>query len=63
VLYLRSRLNDVLAQRTGQSIAQIEKDTDRDNFMSADAAKTYGIVDDVLSTRVALSADAVRSAT
>jgi ATP-dependent Clp protease, protease subunit len=58
VLYLRERLNAVLAERTGQSVAQIEKDTDRDNFMSAAAAKTYGLIDDVLETR-----DAVRHAT
>jgi ATP-dependent Clp protease protease subunit len=62
VLYLRERLNAVLAERTGQSIAQIEKDTDRDNFMSADAAKSYGLVDDVLATRVPASIDAVHSA-
>ncbi|SEJ26928.1 ATP-dependent Clp endopeptidase proteolytic subunit ClpP [Paraburkholderia diazotrophica] len=58
VLYLRERLNAVLAQRTGQSVAQIEKDTDRDNFMSADAAKAYGLIDDVLATREAGVIDA-----
>ena len=63
VLYLRERLNKVLAERTGQSIAQIEKDTDRDNFMSADAAKTYGLVDDVLTTRVPAVAEAAHAAT
>jgi ATP-dependent Clp protease protease subunit len=62
VLYLRERLNSVLAERTGQSIAQIEKDTDRDNFMSADAARTYGLVDDVLTTRVPAVAEAAHSA-
>jgi ATP-dependent Clp protease, protease subunit len=62
VLYLRERLNSVLAQRTGQSIAQIEKDTDRDTFMSADAAKAYGLVDDVLTTRAPASVDMLRSA-
>ncbi|MBP0591317.1 ATP-dependent Clp endopeptidase proteolytic subunit ClpP [Paraburkholderia sp. LEh10] len=61
VLYLRERLNAELAQRTGQSIAQIGKDTDRDNFMSADAAKAYGLIDDVLATRVP-SSDALHSA-
>ncbi|GLU35504.1 ATP-dependent Clp endopeptidase proteolytic subunit ClpP [Trinickia caryophylli] len=54
VLYLRERLNQVLAERTGQSIEQIEKDTDRDNFMSAAAAKEYGLIDDVLSERASL---------
>ncbi|CAB3746695.1 ATP-dependent Clp endopeptidase proteolytic subunit ClpP [Paraburkholderia humisilvae] len=58
VLYLRERLNAVLAERTGQSVAQIEKDTDRDTFMSADAAKGYGLIDDVLQTRTALAHEA-----
>ncbi len=53
VLYLRERLNVALAERTGQTVAQIEKDTDRDNFMSAEGAKTYGLIDDVLTTRAA----------
>jgi ATP-dependent Clp protease protease subunit len=51
VLYMRTRLNALLAQCTGQSVAQIEKDTDRDNFMSAAAAKNYGLIDDVLEAR------------
>ncbi|MBN3791113.1 ATP-dependent Clp endopeptidase proteolytic subunit ClpP [Burkholderia sp. Ac-20353] len=52
VLYQRERLNAILADCTGQSVAQIESDTDRDNFMSADDAKRYGLVDDVLTERV-----------
>jgi ATP-dependent Clp protease, protease subunit len=63
VLYLRERLNAVLAERTGQSVGQIEKDTDRDNFMSADGAKRYGLIDDVLTTRTALSIEARRNDT
>lgn len=55
VLYLRQRLNAALAERTGQTVEQIEKDTDRDNFMSAEAAKVYGLIDDVLTTRNALA--------
>ena len=55
VLFQRERLNQVLAERTGQSIEQIAKDTDRDNFMSAAAAKEYGLIDDVLTDRVALA--------
>ncbi|TDN68637.1 ATP-dependent Clp endopeptidase proteolytic subunit ClpP [Paraburkholderia sp. BL10I2N1] len=55
VLYLRQRLNVALAERTGQTVEQIEKDTDRDNFMSAEAAKAYGLIDDVLTTRNALA--------
>jgi ATP-dependent Clp protease protease subunit len=54
VLFLRERLNQVLAERTGQSIEQIAKDTDRDNFMSADAAKAYGLIDEVLAERSVL---------
>jgi ATP-dependent Clp protease, protease subunit len=51
VLYLRQRLNAITAERTGRSIEQISKDTDRDNFMSATDAKEYGLIDDVLETR------------
>ncbi|WP_269814064.1 ATP-dependent Clp endopeptidase proteolytic subunit ClpP [Paraburkholderia kururiensis] len=54
VLYLRDQLDGVLAARTGQTLEQIRKDTDRDNFMSASAAKTYGLIDDVLSSRDAI---------
>src|SRR5437867_4264528 len=52
ILYLRERLNRILADRTGQSVEQIAKDTDRDNFMSAEQAKDYGLVDSVLTSRV-----------
>jgi ATP-dependent Clp protease protease subunit len=55
VLYLRERLNAITAERTGRSIEEIARDTDRDNFMSAQAAKTYGLVDEVLETRSALN--------
>jgi ATP-dependent Clp protease protease subunit len=55
VLYLRERLNTIMAERTGRSIEEIARDTDRDNFMSAHAARTYGLVDEVLETRAALS--------
>ncbi len=51
ILYLRERLNNILAEKTGQSVEQIAKDTERDNFMSADEAVTYGIIDKVLVTR------------
>ena len=51
ILYLRERLNMILADKTGQSIEQIEKDTDRDNFMSADQAVEYGMIDKVLTHR------------
>jgi ATP-dependent Clp protease, protease subunit len=51
ILYLRHRLNSILAERTGQSIDQIAKDTDRDRFMSGDEAAEYGLIDKVLTTR------------
>ena len=47
ILKTRDNLNRILAEATGQSLAQIEKDTDRDFFMSSDEAKKYGIVDDI----------------
>ena len=51
ILYLRERLNMILAEKTGQSIDQIAKDTDRDNFMSAEQAVEYGMIDKVLTHR------------
>ncbi|MBU6505188.1 MAG: ATP-dependent Clp endopeptidase proteolytic subunit ClpP [Betaproteobacteria bacterium] len=51
ILYLRRRLNEMMSLHTGQSIEVIEKDTDRDNFMSAEEAKQYGLIDRVLTTR------------
>ncbi len=51
ILYLRRQLNEMMSRHTGQSIEVIEKDTDRDNFMSAEEARQYGIIDQVLTTR------------
>ncbi|GJM04601.1 MAG: ATP-dependent Clp protease proteolytic subunit [marine bacterium B5-7] len=51
ILYVRERLNNILSNHTGQSIETIQKDTERDNFMSAEAAKDYGLIDDVLHDR------------
>jgi ATP-dependent Clp protease protease subunit len=51
ILYLREQLNAILANRTGQTIETIAKDTDRDNFMSAEQAKDYGLIDKVISSR------------
>lgn len=48
ILKTKANLNKILAKHTGKSIAQIEKDTDRDNFMSAEEAKKYGLVDKVI---------------
>lgn len=55
ILYLKDQLNSMLAAHTGKSMAEIEADTDRDNFMSAQAAKEYGIVDAVLDNRQAIA--------
>lgn len=54
ILKLRERLNNVLAEHTGQPIETIEKDTERDNFMSATEAKSYGLIDEVFTNRVML---------
>jgi len=55
ILYLKQRLNEMLARHTGQPIERIERDTDRDNFLSAQAAVEYGIVDKMLSARAETS--------
>jgi ATP-dependent Clp protease protease subunit len=54
ILYVRERLNEILSNHTGQSIETIQKDTERDNFMSAEAAKDYGLIDEVLHNRSVL---------
>ena len=51
VLYQRQRINTILAERTGQTLAQIEQDSDRDHYMSAAQGAQYGLIDRVLSTR------------
>lgn len=51
ILFLRERLNLLLAENTGQAIEKIARDTDRDNFLSADDAVSYGLVDKVLMRR------------
>ncbi|MBX3616491.1 ATP-dependent Clp endopeptidase proteolytic subunit ClpP [Nitrosomonas sp.] len=51
ILYLKGRLNEILAKHTGRPVSDIEKDTDRDNFMSAIESVNYGLVDAVLSHR------------
>jgi ATP-dependent Clp protease protease subunit len=53
ILRLRSRLNEILALHTGKPMDEIEKDTDRDFFMSADEAMQYGLVDEVIKSRKA----------
>jgi ATP-dependent Clp protease protease subunit len=51
ILYLRSKMNELMAKHTGRPVEQIERDMDRDRFMSADEAKAYGIIDNVISYR------------
>ncbi|HYH43123.1 MAG TPA: ATP-dependent Clp endopeptidase proteolytic subunit ClpP [Burkholderiales bacterium] len=51
ILFLKARLNEILAKHTGQKLETIEKDTDRDNFLSAVQGVNYGIVDKVLTSR------------
>lgn len=51
ILYLRQRLNDALARNTGQPVEKIERDVERDYFMSAEDAKAYGLIDSVFERR------------
>ena len=51
ILRMREKLNEILSKHTGQSVKKIEKDTDRDNFMTAEQAKDYGLLDDVIVAR------------
>jgi len=54
ILKTRDLLNNLLANHTGQSLERIEKDTDRDNFMNAEEAKNYGLIDQILTKRTDL---------
>ena len=58
ILYLRERLNEIFVKHTGQTLEQIQKDTDRDRFMSGEEAMKYGLIDKVLDKRTALPAGA-----
>ena len=55
ILDTRQRLNSILAERTGQPIEVIERDTDRDNYMTAEQAKEYGLIDEVMENSSALN--------
>lgn len=57
IMLLRDRLNDILATHTGRNLADIERDTERDNFMSAAEAVEYGLVDQVLTKRQGKAAE------
>jgi ATP-dependent Clp protease protease subunit len=60
ILYTRDRLNSILAKHTGQPVEKIKHDTDRDNFMRAEDAATYGLIDKVLSSRAQIDAGAAK---
>ena len=51
IIKIRAKLNKLLAEQTGKDLATIERDTERDNFMSADEAKEYGLVDKVITKK------------
>lgn len=51
IIKMREKLNTIMSERTGQALEVIEKDTERDNFFSADEAKEYGLIDGVISSR------------
>ncbi|MEO8316531.1 MAG: ATP-dependent Clp endopeptidase proteolytic subunit ClpP [Pseudomonadota bacterium] len=60
ILYTRDRLNQILALHTGQSVDKIKHDTDRDNFMRAEDAAGYGLIDQVLSSRSQIGTPAAK---
>ncbi|MBP8691061.1 MAG: ATP-dependent Clp endopeptidase proteolytic subunit ClpP [Sedimentibacter sp.] len=51
IIKLRDKLNRIISEKTGQPIAKVEQDTDRDNFMTAEEAKAYGIIDGIIAKR------------
>jgi len=53
ILFIRERLNTLMAKHSGRTLEEIERDTNRDNFMSAEAAKEYGLIDEVINQRPA----------
>ncbi|MBA5776491.1 ATP-dependent Clp endopeptidase proteolytic subunit ClpP [Stappia sp. F7233] len=58
ILKLKRRLNDIYVKHTGQSLDSVEEALERDNFMTADTAKTFGIIDEVITDRTSLAAKA-----
>lgn len=57
ILRLKKRLNEILGKHSGRTIEEIEKDTDRDNFLGAEQAKEYGLVDEVVTSRKEIKSD------
>ncbi|HEY9448317.1 MAG TPA: ATP-dependent Clp endopeptidase proteolytic subunit ClpP [Gemmatimonadaceae bacterium] len=56
ILYLRAKMNELMAKHTGRPVEQIERDTDRDRFMGAEEAKEYGLIDSVIVQQRAIEA-------
>jgi ATP-dependent Clp protease, protease subunit len=56
ILSLRAKLNEIMAKHCGQPVERIERDTDRDNFLSAEESAEYGLIDKVLTSREAIAA-------
>jgi len=56
ILYLRQKMNELFGKHTGRPVEQIERDIDRDRFMSAEEAQSYGIIDNVISQRQGIAA-------
>ena len=54
ILYLRAKMNELMAKHTGRPVEQIERDTDRDRFMSVEEAKEYGLIDSVIAQQRAI---------
>ncbi|MFT9488516.1 MAG: ATP-dependent Clp endopeptidase proteolytic subunit ClpP [Tepidibacillus sp.] len=50
IIEMKKKLNEILAERTGQPLKKVERDTDRDNFLTAEQAKEYGLIDDIITT-------------
>lgn len=55
ILYIRERMNEIMAKHSGQDIETVARDTERDNFMSAERAKEYGLIDQIITSRAALA--------
>jgi ATP-dependent Clp protease protease subunit len=61
ILLVRERLNQILAKHTGKKLEQIREDTERDHFLSAEEAKKYGLIDDVLDNRDSIKVEGISS--
>jgi len=57
VLALRQKMAEIIAHHTGQTVEQVEKDIDRDRFMTSEESKAYGIIDEIISSRAAIEGD------